>query len=210
MTLHCAVSYFDEKSRTFGYLIGSDSNAQIPELEETDFVNKAIIGKRSIGFIRGKVTVRSDDPVKNFAKRLKSLEGCIDKIEEGQDLPKKMKMHEGEQFYLLMAKRSKDLLGLYSVRVGYESHNRCKKMHEMRFDSYETIDKSKVLYAPLSSQFVVADISARVTFDQGMNLITEFLTLSTDRLRKTMVGDDYEPGPANIYKIDQKKIEKIV
>ncbi|MEI7999675.1 MAG: hypothetical protein WCH62_09260, partial [Candidatus Omnitrophota bacterium] len=125
-----------------------DSNAQIPELEEKYDVNKAIIGKKSVGFIRGRISVLSDDPVKNFAKRLKSLEGCIDKIEEGQELPKKLKLHEGEQFYLLMAKRNKDTMGLYSVRIGYDSPNRCKKMHEMRFDSYETINESKIVYAP--------------------------------------------------------------
>jgi len=142
MTIHCAVQYFDDKTKSTGYLLGSDSWAaevveQTPDetllgKRNLGSMDKHISGKNSIGLMRGHF---SNLRFSEFLAQLQSLENVFDGIEQGIDYSN-IPLLTNSKYTSLVGRQAPEFLDLYTISNQRKTNlHIAERLHRLTSDS---------------------------------------------------------------------------
>ena len=182
MTIHCAITYFDQKTESVGYLLGSDSRAVYSE--RNSFipiecqVDKSILGKRTVGFVRGHLRGNNKD----FSETLKILENNFENIEEGRNYSNLHQLKNFESYVLMIVKQTPEALDLFTISNARESDlNVAKRLHRIIPQMFNTED-TWFWYAPYRLDYLELKTN-KMSFNEAKYSLKKLLTIYSKELR---------------------------
>ena len=215
MTIHCAISYFEENSG--GYLLGCDStlqrvrtNGSSIEVVDSISVDKSFRGACSLGFVRGAGRPKTSEPLgTQFAAAMRSLDFRFDSIRPGEvynDLPSLL-----QEYVLLIAKQQAERLELFTVsnqRKKKEHNHRARLLHQLEQTTLSAERASVVFYAPCTPHYFQMKFEERCGFVRAKKILEQLLT-ERSVINTNPQQPIYDPGKASLFAVDFTGIRQI-
>lgn len=214
MTIHCAITYFDQSTHSAGFLIGSDSAAIIQPLFDKDAegleldVDKSIRGKNTIGFVRGSIELCPKNLTQTlirseFDSILRTLDTCFDDVYDGASYGFLSSMMLSRHV-ILVGKYSQENLELYTIsNMRSNNNNIATLLYKITPSSYITEKKSMTRYAPSIKDYLVFSLNGRLTRPEAQKHIEKMLALDLENIRDvSSSGIIRKPRKPNVYALD--------
>lgn len=215
MTIHCAISYFEENSG--GYLLGCDSTLQRVRTKGSSIeivgsisVDKSFRGVCSLGFVRGAGRPKTSEPLgTQFAAAMRSLDFRFDTIEPGkfyEDLPSLL-----QEYVLLIARQQAERLELFTIsnqRKEKEENHRARPLHQLERATLSAEQESIVFYAPCTPYYFQMKFEERYGFVRAKKILEQLLT-ERSVINTNPQQPMYDPGKASLFAVDFTGIRQL-